>query len=398
LLDLEDPRFRIDDLQRFAEAVVPGEATLGAERVWRRSLSGLHLDVSTPETTSPPPRGLAELSAMVERSPLGERARAMTIGVLRRIAVAEGRVHDCSPEEVHFHEVGAVDTLIDVGGAALALERLGVERALVGPPLLGSGTVQCAHGTMPVPAPATAELLRGRSSVLGDPGAPMGERCTPTGAALLVALLEELGGGRDDFGADAAGFRSSAIGYGAGGRDPEAGPPNLLRVQLGVEGAGAASASSAVDELRVNLDDMTPEEIGALVQELRSAGALEVWTGAVSMKKDRPGVLLGLLCRSEQREQLVRVLFERSSTFGVRWSPVMRLESGRRFATIELDGVPVRIKVRVRPDYAGRSADGPGDLFVEHDDLVRLAEATGAPLRVARSRALAEAREVLGDP
>ena len=397
LLDLDDPRFRIDDLQRFADALVPGEARLGAERVWRRSLSGLYLEVRTPETSSPPHRGLAELSAIVESSPLGKRARAMTIGVLRRIAVAEGLVHDCSPEEVHFHEVGAVDTLIDVGGAALALERLGVERAVVGPPLLGSGTVDCAHGTMPVPAPATAELLRGRSSVLGNPGAPMGERCTPTGAALLVALLEELGGGRDDFGADAAGFRSAAIGYGAGGRDPEAGPPNLLRVQLGVQGAGAASAFSEVDELRVNLDDMTPEEIGALVQALRSAGALEVWTGAVSMKKDRPGVLLGLLCRGEQREELVRVLFERSSTFGVRWSPVRRLESGRRFATIELDGVPVRIKVRVRPDYAGRSPDGPGDLFVEHDDLARLAEATGAPLRVARSRALAEAREVLGD-
>ena len=168
-------------------------------------------------------------------------------------------------------------------------------------------------------------------------------------------------------------------------------------MQLGAQGAGAASVSSEVDELRVNLDDMTPEEIGALVQALRSAGALEVWTGAVSMKKDRPGVLLGLLCRGEQREELVRVLFERSSTFGVRWSPVTRLESGRRFATIELDDVPVRIKVRVRPDYAGAQPDGPGDLFVEHDDLVRLAEATGAPLRVARSRALAEAREVLGD-
>lgn len=397
LLDLDDPRFRIDDLQRFAEAVVPGEATLTAERVWRRSLSGMHLEVRTPESSSPPHRGLAELSAMVEASPLGERARAMTIGVLRRIAVAEGLVHDCSPEEVHFHEVGAVDTLVDVGGAALALERLGVERALVAPPLLGSGTVHCAHGTMPVPAPATAELLRGRSSILGDPAAPMGERCTPTGAALLVALLEELGDGRDDFGADASAFRPSTIGYGAGGRDPEAGPPNLLRVQLGSQASSGAPSSSGVDEVRVNLDDMTPEEVGALVQALRAAGALEVWTGAVSMKKDRPGVLLGLLCRSEQREDLVRVLFERSSTFGVRWFPVARMESGRRFATIELDGVPVRIKVRVRPDYDGRTPDGPGDLFVEHDDLVRLAEATGAPLRVARSRALAEAREALGD-
>lgn len=397
LLDLGDSRFVLEDLQRFAAAVVPGEATLAAERVWRRSLSGMHLDVRTPESSHPPHRGLKELSAMIAAAPLGPAAQDFCIDVLRRIAVAEGLVHDCSPDEVHFHEVGAVDTVIDVGGAALALERLGIEEALVAPPLLGSGTVECAHGTMPVPAPATAQLLRGRTTIPGDlTGGAMGERCTPTGAALLVSLLERHGGGASDFGGAPSGFRAAGIGYGAGGRDPKVGPPNLLRVQLGAASGGASGTpTGTVDELRVNLDDMTPEEIGALVVALRGAGALEVWTGAVAMKKDRPGVLLGLLCRAEARDEVVRVLFEQSSTFGVRWSSAQRLESGRRFATIEVDDVPVRIKVRVRPDYPGRSADGPGDLFVEHDDLVRLAEATGESLRVARARALAEARQVL---
>ena len=160
LLDLGDPRFQLQDLVAFAEAVVPGEARLSSETVWRGSLSGLHLDVRTPETTEPPHRGLADLSAMLEASPLSAEACAFAVRVLTRIAIAEGRVHGCSPEEVHFHEVGAVDTLVDVGGAALGLERLGVTRGFASPPLLGSGVVRCAHGEMPVPVPAAGPARR----------------------------------------------------------------------------------------------------------------------------------------------------------------------------------------------------------------------------------------------
>ncbi|MEM1449109.1 MAG: nickel pincer cofactor biosynthesis protein LarC [Planctomycetota bacterium] len=395
LLDLDDARFQRTDLQAFADSVVPGEARLSAETVWRGSMSGTHLEVVTPESGAAPHRGLAELGAIVDRSALSPGARTFTMAVLRRIAEAEGWVHGCAPEEVHFHEVGAVDTIVDVGGAALALDRLGIERAYATPPLLGSGTVRCAHGEMPVPAPATAEILRGLPHRTGGGG---GERCTPTGAALLVELARlgrETGGSVDAsprFGPPAGVWETGSIGYGAGTRDPSEGPPNLLRVQTGRAGdapSAGLEAAHSVDEVRVNLDDMTPEEIGDLVVALRDAGALEVWTSAVAMKKDRPGVLLTALVRAADRPAIVAILFELSSTFGVRWSPVERVEAGRSFRTVEVEGVTVRIKVRARPAHPGRTADGAHDLFCEHDDVAALARQLSIPLREARARALA---------
>ncbi len=393
LLDLADPRFGLDDLVAFAQALVPGEASFSAESVWRGSLSGLHLDVRTPETGQSPHRGLADLTRLLGGSRLSADAQGFAVRVLTRIAEAEGRVHGCGPEEVHFHEVGAVDTLVDVGGAALALERLGVQRVYMSAPILGSGTVTCAHGEMPVPAPATAELLRGLPQRLGGGG----ERCTPTGAALLA----EMGAlGAPDlapaFDLPPAEWTVDRVGYGAGSRDPQEGPPNLLRVQLGRPSAGAGTGDSAVEaatavhELRVNLDDLPAEVIGDVVVGLREAGALEVWTSPVFMKKDRPGVVLSALVRPELRAAAVSVLFERSSTFGVRWTSAQRIEAGRRWHTVVIDGVEVRVKERVRPQYEGRSADGMRDFFCEHDDAVRLARHLGVPLREAHARALAE--------
>lgn len=392
LLDLGDPRFTLADLEAFAVAVVPGEATFAAGKVWRGSLSGLHLDVRTPETEAPPHRGLADLTRLLEASPLPPEACAFAVRVLTRIAEAEGRVHGCGPEEVHFHEVGAVDTLVDVGGAALALWRLGVGRAFATPPLLGSGSVRCAHGEMPVPAPATAELLRGLPQRSGGGG----ERCTPTGAALLAELCAL---GREDGRAVVElppfDWTVERVGYGAGTRDPEEGPPNLLRVQLGAADGGGA-ADGAVDELSVNLDDMTAEEVGDLTGGLREAGALEVWTAPVHMKKDRPGVVLTALVRAARRADVIAVLFERSSTLGVRWTPASRVESGRRVCTVEVAGVQVRVKQRLRPDYPGRSPDGIRDLFCEHDDAVALARSAGLPLREAHAAAREAAAAELG--
>ena len=391
LLDLGDPRFQLDDLVEFAEHLLPGEATFASESVWRGSLSGRHLDVRTPETGQSPHRGLADLTLILDRSKLSAPARDFAVRVLTRIAEAEGRVHGCSPEEVHFHEVGAVDTLVDVGGAALALERLRIGRVYVSPPILGSGTVTCAHGEMPVPAPATAELLRGLPQRAGGGG---GERCTPTGAALL-AEMGALGraGGVAAFELPAGEWTVARVGYGAGSRDPKEGPPNLLRVQLGeaskVEGQGGANGE--VQEVRVNLDDLPAEAIGDLVAGLRDAGALDVWTAPIYMKKDRPGVLVTALVRPEQRAGIVAMLFERSSTFGVRWSSAERIEAGRSTRTVAVEGVEVRIKERVRPAYEGRSPEGARDQFCEHEDAARLARHLGVPLREAHALALAAA-------
>ena len=371
LLDLGDPRFTLAALRELAETLVPGECRLELREARRGSLRGAHLLVETPESGSAPHRRLADLLELLARAaaegPLGEAARARAAAVLERIAEAEGRVHGRPAAEVHFHEVGAVDTLVDVAGAALALERLEVERVHASPPLTGSGSVQCAHGEMPVPAPGTAELLRGLPARVGG---GEGERLTPTGAALYAELV-------DVYGPPGA-FAAAAIGYGAGTRDPAEGPPNLLRVQLGGS-PRRAEPPAPVWLLEFNLDDATGEEVGFCLQELRAAGALEAWWAPVQMKKDRPGGVVTALCREPARPGLERVAFDHTPTLGLRWSPVERTECEREELAIELHGRRVRVVRRRRPGEG--SALAAIDLSPEHDDLAALARETGRPLR-----------------
>lgn len=393
LLDLEDPRFQLADLEELAHALVPGECTITVETVWRGNLSGKLLTVRTPESSKLPHRGYEDLARIVDAAPasrLPANAKTRAKAILRRIAVAEATVHGTTPEKIHFHEIGAVDTLVDVCGACFALDRLAVLRVVSIPPATGTGTVKCAHGEMPVPVPAVAELLRGKPCVLGGGS---GERLTPTGAAILAEIA-------DSFEPPGA-FIAERIGYGAGMRDPKDGPPNILRVQLGqaVDAAAGASASGAKSVtawlVEVNLDDVTGEELAHAARALREAGALDVWHAPVQMKKDRPGVVLSALCRSGKREALERALFETTPTLGVRWSECARTECGRRTVEVDLGGVRVRVKVRERPPYPDASPPGERDLSPEHDDLARAAEATKTSLREAERRAVELALQVL---
>lgn len=390
LLDLGDPRFVPADLEALAAELVPGEAEITVEEVRRASLRARLVGVRTPESVDPPHRHLADLLEILGRAPLGDRARARATGALRRIAEAEAEVHGRGVEEVHFHEVGAVDTLVDVAGAALALERLGVARVVATPPLVGSGTVECAHGTMPVPAPGTLGILAGLPFLAGGEG----ERTTPTGAALLAEFADAFLAGGEPFA-----FRPARVGYGAGRRDPASGPPNLVRVSLGspgeLAGEAAGEAGPEVLALAVNLDDTTGEEVGFLLAELRAAGALEAWSEAVQMKKDRPGQVLHALCRPELRAALERIVFDHAPTLGVRWTRHHRTECAREELKVELDGGTVRVKRRIRPHDA---TVGPLDLSPEFDDLARLSRATGRPLRELEARAIARARAALGLP
>ena len=385
LLDLDDPRFALEDLASLAEALLPGECTLSLETAWRGNLSGKLLTVRTGESTQPPHRGYADLARIVDGSGLSAFAKARSKSILRRIAVAEANVHGTTPEKIHFHEIGAVDTLVDVCGAAHALERLGVERVLSSPPATGVGTVRCAHGEMPIPVPAVAELLRGRAHVIGGGS---GERLTPTGAAILVEVADAF----DPPGA----FVAERIGYGAGARDPSDGPPNVLRVQLGREGGDRTRAEAWL--LEVNLDDVTGEELAHAAAALRDAGALDVWTTAVLMKKERPGVVLSALCRAGERPGLERVLFEETPTLGVRWIRCERTECGRRTVEVDVEGVRVRVKVRERPAYPGASPPGERDLSPEHDDVVQASRASGLGLREAERRAILQALRGLARP
>ncbi len=375
LLDLKDPRFTIEDLRALAGRLVPGEARLTVETAWRGNLSGQMLTVTTPESAHPPHRRIADVERIVRDADLPPPIVERALAVFRRIAVAEGTVHGCSPDEVHFHEVGAVDTIVDVVGAAFALHRLGVERVHASVPRTGTGTVRCAHGEMPVPTPAVAEILRGRSMLVSG---GHGERLTPTGAALLAELAPE-------FGALHA-FTPQRIGYGAGHRDPKDGPPNVLRVQLGsVPAQAAARATAWLAE--VNLDDMTGEELAWAAERAFAAGALDVWTAPVVMKKGRPGVVLSALVRSDARDALERALLEHTSTLGIRWREVERTECERRTIEVVVTGAKVRVKVRQRPG----APVSERDLSPEHEDLAALARSTGLSIRELERAAIAAA-------
>lgn len=385
LLDLDHDAFDLEALRRFAAALVPGEVRLARREVRRGAFRGSLLEVETPESAHPPPRHLCDLREILARSPLTEPSRRRAEAVLERLARAEARVHGSTIDEVHFHEVGAVDTLIDVGGALFALERLGIDTVRAAAPYVGGGTISGAHGTMPVPAPGTAEILTGVPVRHGAGG----ERVTPTGAALLVELAGELVG---EIGAPFS-FAATAIGYGAGSREPVEGPPNLLRVQLGEETAGGGGARrDDVWLLELNLDDVTGEEAGFLLGVLRRAGALEAWSVPVQMKKDRPGVVISALVREPLRDPLEAAAFAHSPTLGVRWTRLERRECPRETIEVRVDGLEggakVRVKVRGVP---GTSEPGPYDVSPEYDDLARIARETGLPLREVEKRAVAAA-------
>jgi uncharacterized protein (TIGR00299 family) protein len=377
LLDMEHPAFGLDELEQMARVLVPERVHLELMSAERGGFRVRVLDVQTAESADPPERHLAELLALVESSSLSPAARARAERVLRRIAEAEARVHGIDVEEVHFHEVGAVDTLIDVCGAALALERLGIERVLATTPYVGGGTVQCAHGELPVPTPGTAELLRGIPQRRG----PGGERVTPTGAALLAELVGAFEPEED--------LVVECVGVGGGQREPELGPPNLVRVSLcSAAGAGRATGRHEVWQLECNLDDATGEELAFLADELRAAGALDAWSVPVQMKKGRPGALVQALARPGGREALERVLFTHTPSLGVRWLRCERTELGREEVLVELHGARVRVKLRKRPGAQLSILD----LSPEHDDLAALARATGLDLRSLERAAVEQAR------
>lgn len=382
LLDLGDPAFTLEALQEFVEATLPGEARLVATDVTRRGLGGTHLEVVAEGT--PPVRHPDDLARVVAASPLGPAARGRALDAIERLAEAEARVHRVPREEVHFHELGAVDTIVDVAGAAFALERLGVETFEHAEPYVGGGTVRTAHGELPVPAPATAALLLGLDWRQGSGG----ERTTPTGAALLRAFGRPVANPR---------FAPRAVGYGAGTRDGGDGPPNLVRVLLG-EGGAPREGLEAADELAFQLDDATGEEVGFLVEGLFAAGALDVWTTSLQMKKGRPGVGVAALARPGARAALEQVAFQRSPTLGLRWRRVERRVARRAILEVEVEGRRIRVKRRVPP---GAPEGGPPrsawDLSPEYEDLAAWARATGRPLPELAALAVAAARARLGD-
>lgn len=278
---------------------------------------------------------------IVSHLEIPEKVREDVLAVYDLIAQAESHVHGCPVTEIHFHEVGSMDAVADVTAVCLLMNELAPERIVASPVHVGSGQVRCAHGILPVPAPATAWLLQGIPTYGGQ---VQGELCTPTGAALLRYFVQ-------DFGSQPP-MRVAGIGYGCGQKDFDR--ANCVRAMLGETDGGTDS----VLELCCNLDDMTPEAVGFAMDELFAAGALDVYTTPVGMKKNRPGVLLTCMCKAEQRDEMLGLIFAHTTTLGVRESVCNRYTMSRKMREVQTEFGSVRVKCssgwgvhREKPEY-----------------------------------------------
>ena len=307
-------------------------------------------------------RGLSEICQMVDGSSLSDAAKTRAKRLFQRLAETEAEIHQVPVEEVHLHEVGAVDSIIDIAGAVFGLERLGVDRIVVSPLNVGSGTVKCEHGVMPVPAPATARLVEGVPVYSSGPAV---ELLTPTGALILTDYA-------DAFGAmPAMTIRQS--GYGAGDREfPD--HPNLLRVLIGDE--EQAGGHERVVLIECEIDDMNPQIFGVLMDRLYAAGALDVYYVPVQMKKNRPGTLVSIVARPEDRPALSGIVFRETTTIGVRFVEMDRERLDRESVDVETPLGTVRVKVARR---AGASA--VVNATPEFEDCVRLASEHGLSVK-----------------
>ena len=321
-------------------------------------------------------RNLHDIEVILDHSDLSKEVIAKAKEVFLVIAKAEAKVHGSTVEEIHFHEVGAIDTIIDVVGNILALQYLGIEKVFTTPVNTGFGFVECAHGQMPVPTPATAELLQGIPNYRGTVEKEM---TTPTGAALLKVLASPVKEVPD-------GFSGETIGYGAGTRDVEI--PNVLRVTMGLwnETVGNGNSGSAVERLlflECNLDDLNPEIMPYVLEKLLAAGALDAWLQPVIMKKGRPAQTLKVLCSPEQRQVMEQIMFTQTTTLGVRAYYVERTALERRWKTVQTPWGEVRVKEGLLDGKVVNAVP-------EFEDCKKIAEANGVPLKAVETAALQE--------
>lgn len=346
---------------------VPGWK-LAVSRAVRHAISGTHLDVVLDEREAHPHRAYSDIRQLIEEAPtLSPRAKERALAVFRAIGEAEAKVHGVSIDAIHFHEVGAVDSIVDICGAAVVLDLLGDPEVYSAPPPLGSGTIRVAHGNMPIPVPATMELLRDVPVRFEG----VGELTTPTGAALLK-VLARIG---QPLPPD---FIVEKIGYGVGTKDFRD-RPNVLRASLG----RAEARAEGLWVVEANLDDSTPQLLGYLIEHLLgSKGALDAWVLPATMKKARPGHVLSVLVEGGAKETVVDTLLRESTTLGVRSYRVERTALERDWVEVETPWGRVRVKRGLRGGVVLNA-------HPEFEDCRKVAEASGVPLKQVMAAALA---------
>ena len=324
-----------------------------------------------------PARTFAEIKKLIADSPLSDWVKQKSIAVFERIARAEGKIHGQAPDQVHFHEVGAVDSIVDVVGACIALEMLGQPRILAAPVMDGTGWIHCAHGRLPIPAPATLEILSARGVSISQCDEP-NELVTPTGAALLAEFVESFGPMR--------GLAPAKVGYGLGTRDHKT-RPNVLRAVLGeTDNAGAPTPlldweTDTIATLQTNLDDINSEILGRFVEIALGDGALDVFYTPIQMKKNRPGVLLTVLCPTEDADRFSELILRETSAFGVRRSMDERRKLRREVVAVRTPYGEVAVKL-------GRLNGKVIQAAPEFGSCKQLAEQAKVPLKLVYEAAI----------
>ncbi len=331
----------------------------------RHAIFGTHVDVVVTEPEGGHVhRSWKDIDALISRSKLSETAKARALKVFRLIGEVEAQIHGTTLDQIHFHEVGAVDSIVDICGAAVALDLLGNPKVFSTPPPLGSGTIKIAHGVVPVPVPATLALLKDVPVRFEG----MGELTTPTGAALIKAFATV---------SAPPPLIVEKIGYGVGTKDFKD-RANVLRMSVG----RTAQSSSTLSVLECNLDDCSPQVLGAVIDLLIARGALDAWVAPVVMKKGRPGHLLGVLTDGEHRAALLETVLTETTTLGVREYQVSRTALERRHETVQTKWGPVRVKLGLRGDAVLNATP-------EFDDCRALAAKANVPLKEVQAAAMA---------
>ena len=346
---------------------VPGWE-LSSEKVWKNGMAATFAKVKTEDQKKH--RSLTDILEILKKSQLDSQVRDRASAIFQKLGEAEARVHDVPLEKIHFHEVSAVDAIVDIVGACIGFQALGIDKFACSPLNVGGGTAKMAHGVLPVPAPATANLLQGKPTYSNG---VQRELVTPTGAAIVATLCDRFG--------PQPPMTVSAIGYGAGTADLE-GQPNVLRIMIG---DAAEKVFPGYDEeisvIEANLDDMNPQIYGYFLEKALAAGALDVYTTPVQMKKNRPGTLLTVLCKPQHANALTSMIFAETTTFGVRTTRAQRRILPREHVSVSTTFGDVRIKLsRVN----GRILH----VSPEFDDCRKLAVEKNVPLQQVINEAL----------
>jgi pyridinium-3,5-bisthiocarboxylic acid mononucleotide nickel chelatase len=346
---------------------VPGWE-ISSEKVWKNGMAATHIRVTTQDTQTH--RSLTTILGILESSRLDSRVKQRASAIFKKLGEAEASVHDVPIDKIHFHEVGAVDAIVDIVGACIGFEELGFEKFACSALNVGGGTAKMAHGVLPVPAPATARLLMGKPTYSNG---VQKELVTPTGAAIVATLC-------DSFGPQPS-MTVSAIGYGAGTTDLES-QPNVLRIMAGeVSEKGIDSHGGTIRVLEANLDDMNPQIFGYVLDKALAAGALDVFATPIQMKKNRPGILVTILCKPEDETKFQEMLFAETTTLGVRSHLVERHALPREFVKVTTSFGDVRVKI-ARAHGQLRHASP------EFDDCRKLAEEKNVPLHEVMEQAM----------